>query len=156
MTNKKLKGFTLIEILLVIGLISILAGIVIIAVNPAKQLADGRNTKRKADVNTIINALYQYSIDNNGHLPETINKAADCNITTANEICRSGQADCTSLTNLSALTDNQTYLAEIPKDPSLPSDVSNGTGYQVFSSPSNRITVCAPAAELGAKISVTR
>ena len=59
---KSKKGFTLIEVLLVVAIIAILAGIVILAVNPAKQLADTRNAQRRADVNTIINAAYQLSL----------------------------------------------------------------------------------------------
>ena len=54
--NKK-SGFTLLEILLVVGIIAILAGIVIVAINPAKQLATVRNTERKSDIKQINNAL---------------------------------------------------------------------------------------------------
>ena len=68
MKKTKQKGFTLLEVLLVIALIAILAGIVIVAINPVKQLADGRNTQRRSDVNTILNAVYQVFktlVDNN-------------------------------------------------------------------------------------------
>lgn len=68
----KQKGFTLIEILLVVGAIAILAGIVILAINPTKQLADTRDAQRRSDIRTILDALYQYSIDNKGNFPVTI------------------------------------------------------------------------------------
>jgi prepilin-type N-terminal cleavage/methylation domain-containing protein len=62
----KRHGFTLVELLLAIGIISILAAVTITALNPGKQLGDARNTQRKFDVNTILNAFGQYSIDSNG------------------------------------------------------------------------------------------
>src|SRR6185369_997887 len=88
-------GFTLIEILLVIALIAILAGIVILAINPNKQLADGRNTQRRADVNTILNAIYQYAIDNHGNLPASIPLDTNCGTATTAEICQTGSLLCT-------------------------------------------------------------
>jgi len=53
------EGFTLIEILVVIGMIALLAAIVIVAINPARQFAQGRNTQRTSNVNTILNAIGQ-------------------------------------------------------------------------------------------------
>ena len=51
------KGFTLLEILLVVAIISILAGIVIVAINPARQLGSTRDAQRKSDIGTIYKAV---------------------------------------------------------------------------------------------------
>lgn len=140
------RGFTLLEILLVVAAIAILAGIVIIAINPGKQLADTRNAQRRVNVNTILNGVYQYSIDNKGALPTGITQ-------TATEICKTG-GNCTNLIDLSVLTANETYLTAIPTDPTGVN--TNGTGYKILQSANGRITVSAPSAENGATITVTR
>ena len=146
MTTRSTRGgFTLIELLLVIGIIAILAAIVIVAINPTKQLADARNAQRRSDVNTILNAVYQYSIDNNGNLPSTIT-------TTTTHICKSGvSVDCTGLVNLNMLTG--AYLVGIPFDPQ--TATATDTNYTIVKV-GNRVTVNAVGAEQGASISVTR
>jgi len=144
------KGFTLLEVLLVVAIISILAGIVIIAINPGKQLGDSRNTQRQADVSTILNAVYQYSVDNNGVLPPSIT-------VTSTEVCLTGAASCTGLVDLSALTTAEKYLTALPKDPQCPTNcAATGVGYRMLKSANGRITVSAPGAEQGKTISVTR
>lgn len=65
----KKAGFTLLEVLLVVAALAILAGTVILAINPGEQLADTRDAKRWSDVGTILDAVYQYAIDHNGSLP---------------------------------------------------------------------------------------
>jgi prepilin-type N-terminal cleavage/methylation domain-containing protein len=146
--RNKQQGFTLIEVLLVVAIIAILAGIVILAINPNKQLGDTRNSQRQADVNTILNAAYQYSIDNQGNLPSTIT-------TTPTDICGTHASDCTGLINLSVLSDNGKYLVAIPHDPKTGSDTGD-THYQISKDANNRVTVSAPSAEQGKTISVTR
>ncbi len=146
------RGFTLIELLLVIGIIAILASIVIVAINPTKQLGDARNAQRRSDVNTILNAVYQYAIDHNGTLPTGIT-------TTSKPVCMADatDTDCTNISgaNLRLLTGS--YLVSIPKDPSLSSSLTGtGTHYNIIKDSNGRVTVSAPAAEQGATISVTR
>jgi len=144
------SGFTLLEVLLVVAIIAILAGIVIIAINPGKNLGDTRNSQRSADVNTILNGVYQYSLDNNGTLPSGIT-------TTATEICATGAASCTGLVDLSALTTAGKYLVSIPKDPQCSTTcATNGTGYRILKDANGRLTVTAPSAEQSKTISVTK
>jgi type IV pilus assembly protein PilA len=153
------QGFTLLEILLVVAAIAILAGIVILAINPAKQLADTRNAQRRVDVNTILNAVYQYAIDHNGLLPSAIpNSPWNCSsATSTNQICRTGASSCAGLVDFSTtLTATSTYLVGMPTDPSAAS--ANGAGYYVVTTTATngRVTVCAPSAEQGAVITITR
>ena len=142
----KKQGFTLLEILLVVAAIAILAGIVILAINPTKQLGDTRNAQRRVDVNTILSAVYQYAIDNNGTIPTSIT-------TGSLEVCKTG-GTCTGLADLSVLTASSKYLVSMPIDPSTTS--TNGTGYFIIKTANNRVTVSAPDAEQSATISVTR
>lgn len=150
--SKKIRqsGFTLLEVLLVVAVIAILAGIVIVAINPGKNLGDSRNSQRSADVNTILNGVYQYSLDNNGTLPASIT-------TTATEVCATGAASCTGLVDLTALTTSGKYLVSIPKDPQCATVcAANGTGYRIVKDANGRITVNAPSAEQGKTITVTK
>ncbi len=143
---KQKKGFTLIELLVVIAIIAILAAIVIIAINPARQFALARNAARWSNVNTILNATWQYAVDNQGNLPSSITS-------TSTEICKTDATDCTGLVDLSVLTENGTYVVKVPEDPKGAS--ANGTGYFIRAVDS-RVEVSAPSAELGAVISAMR
>lgn len=63
------KGFTLIELLIVIAIIGILAAVVIIAVNPGRQLAQANDARRSSEVNALLNAIGQYGADSAGRTP---------------------------------------------------------------------------------------
>lgn len=141
------KAFTLIELLLVIGIIAILAAVVIIAINPTKQLGDARNAQRRSDVKTILDAAYQYALDNNGNIPPTIS-------TTEKFICKSGvDVDCDADgISLNVLTGS--YVVGIPNDPRYATET--GSYYTIQKLSNGRLTVSAPGAENSATISVTR
>lgn len=144
------SGFTLLEILLVVAAIAILAGVVIVAVNPGKQLADARNSQRLSDVNSIASAVIQKSIDEDGVVMTAVT-------TTDTEICIKGgsvTATCTSLIDLSTLTTSSEYLTGIPTDPQGAS--TNGAGYTISKDANDRITVTAPDAENGETITITK
>lgn len=158
MSQKYTRGFTLLEILLVVAAIGILAGIVIVALNPNKQLGDTRNAQRRSDVTTILNALYQYSIDNNGALPPGIDSIASTSQVVGTAVaglsttCTATSTEDAGVDLTSALV--PTYLVAIPSDPS--GGAASNTDYYIQKLPNGRITVGSCDPEQSAVIKVTR
>lgn len=146
------NGFTLIEILVVLGMIAILATVVLIAINPSRQFAQARNSQRISNVNAILNAMGQNLADNRG----LFTCAAGTLPTTAKKIATgAGNYDAGPCLV-------PTYLSALPFDPSgagahYTSTTDYDTGYFVATATSTgRITISAPSAELGQSISITR
>ncbi len=137
------KGFTLIELLVVIGIIAILAAIVIVSINPAKRFQDARQSQRQANVESILNAIQQSIVDEDGEICSEIT-------TTVQDISNT-EADLKA-----CLAD---YLAVLPTDPQdATGDVNTATyntGYTVVKNAQGQVTVAAPGSEDGT-ISVTR
>jgi len=149
--NKFQKGFTLIEILVVIGIIAILAAVVIVALNPARQFAQARNTQRWSNVNTILNAVGQRMAENRGVWNTTCGTATVSLPATATNIGTGA-----GLVNLDPCI-IPTYVATMVSDPS--TGAAADTKYtimQAVAAAGGRVTVAAPDAELGEIISVTR
>ena len=136
------RGFTLIEILIVIGIIAVLAAIVIVAINPSKQFAQARNTQRQANVETILNAIGQRMADNKGVFAGTLGGVTCPALpTTSTHIDSvSGGAG----VDLSCLA--PTYVATLPMDPDPTYAVAPYIGYDVNVDVNGRTTVCAPQA----------
>ena len=129
------KGFTLMEILVVIGIIAILAAIVIVAINPSRQFAQARNSQRESNVSTILNAIGQNIADNKGTFTCTGVTIATSPATST--IGASG-ADLGASTCLVP-----TYIpSSIPFDPD--GGTANDTLYTVSKDSLGRYTVCAP------------
>jgi len=148
------KGFTLIEILIAVGIIAILAAIVIIAINPARQFQRARDSQRWSDVNALLNGVHQRMVDNKGSFAEgSTCDALPAVVSNITSTVAAGNVDlCDCLVT--------TYLAALPFDPSTSgasfTDCSNyTTGYTIMQAATGRITVSAPDNELDT-ITVTR
>jgi prepilin-type N-terminal cleavage/methylation domain-containing protein len=155
-TARKTAGFTLLEILLVVAAIGILAGIVIVAVNPGKQLGDTKNAQRRSDVNSILNGIYQYALDNNGSFPSEVPTTTARILGTATTGCN---GICTATTTASSCADLSstlvpTYIVGIPIDPA--TGTAANTDYYIRQLSTGRIEVGACDPEQGQTISVTR
>ncbi len=158
MQRKNQTGFTLVELLVVIGIIVILFSVILVAIDPARRLSQARDAVRRQDVRDMLESIQEYLVDNDGAQPTSIDTDADSyeQIGTANSGCDSG---CTAQTTESACADLEsdlvdTYLSEIPVDPS--TGTAAETDYYVNINASGRVEVGACDPEIADTISVKR
>ena len=138
---KSNKGFTLIEILIVIGIIAILAAIVIVAINPAKQFAQARNTQRESAVNTVLNAIGQRIADNKGKCDGAFTVGGVTYTCPTLGATKNIGTDVVVNIDLSCLV--PTYIpTAVPLDPS--GGTAADTLYTVAQDGVGRVTACAP------------
>lgn len=138
------KGFTILEVMLVIASLNLATGTGILALNPGGKIMDMRNEQRASDVATIVNAVHEYASRHTGKLPA---------IPTANDdICRTSSPSCAGVVNLQALV-AEGYLTDIPTDPL--NTAKTTVGYVIRQS-GKTITVSAPFAERGEAIFMSR
>jgi prepilin-type N-terminal cleavage/methylation domain-containing protein len=152
------SGFTLLEILLVVAAIGILAGIIIVALKPSNSLDTINDAQRRSDATIILNAVYQYTIDNNGNLPSGIDS-----VTASSQVLgtdASGcDSTCTAETTVGACLDLSSslvpdYIVSIPTDPS--SGSSANTDYYINQDASGHLTVGSCDPQQSATISVSQ
>lgn len=65
------KGFTLLELLIVIAILAVLATAVILIINPAEYLKQSRDARRLADLDNISKAVNFFDLDNPGIISST-------------------------------------------------------------------------------------
>lgn len=162
---KKIAAFTLIELIIVIAIISILAAIVVLFINPSKLFASARNSQRANDLGTIQTAISRYIADspynsvfrslsdfngytllmsdavasNIGKCNGAVNGINSGTTITGSYSVGSGGVGVVDFTPLL----NNGYLTQVPKDP------SGGTTYQacVDTANSNQLVLFAPNTE---------
>ncbi len=143
------KAFTLIELLVVIAIISILFGLVLLAINPKRHFQQARDSERTTDIHGIMNAIYHYKVDHNGVFPSGI-------AATEKDIGGGpGDADiCADLVPI--------YMETMPYDPKEEgahfTDCNDyDLKYSIYKNTNTgRVTIVAPYPEIEETIEVTR
>lgn len=120
MVKKLSKGFTLVELLLVVGIIGTLTVAILMNFNPLEQVRKGRDAQRKADLAALQRALEVYNNDNNAYPTST----ADYKINISGWNWGSSWVP---------------YMQKTPKDPISAKtyryvSVSSGQGYRIYAS----------------------
>ena len=150
------KGFTLIEILLVITILAVFAGIIFVALNPSKRIKDAKDSRRASDVDSLLTAVHQYIIDNKGTVPAGIDTTlrqlgtgvSGCTI--ANSFCTVTPTACLDLSTSTLLGK---YLKSIPIDPN---GTAAQTQYVVTADVNGIVTVTACGTEGATVINAAR
>ena len=131
MENK--KGFTLLELLIVIAILAILAAAVLVVINPAEILKKSRDTRRVNDLDSLRSALAMYITDvsspdldgagncSNTEWISTTDAAASCRSNPAPATCNKSEGTAVDGSgwipvNLSSISTGSP-IASLPLDP---------------------------------------
>ena len=158
---KRKTGFTLVELLIVIGIIAILAALAFVALNPLARFQDSRNAQRRTDAAALLSAIKLDQVDNGGAHHANITDLTDntyyqigdavvgCNTTCSNPSVTM-QAACVPLWYLI----DEGYIADIPFDPNGDGAAYETSGYYIYKYDSGQLAIGSCHEELGSNASV--
>lgn len=154
MRRKIIAGFTIIEILLTIGILGILLSTMMVVINPGRQLAKARDTERESHVVVILAVIMQYSSEHSGALPDTDGDPETSNFPTS-LTCIGTDPGCFDLASAGEAGETivPIYTVEIPSDPKVGS--SANTGYFIYVDDNGHLVASASGETKGA-ITLTR
>lgn len=157
MKSKKTGAFTLIKLLIAIGIFATLAGAVFLAVGPDEQVRDIDDSERKSEIGLILNAIHKYQADSGARnvLPSCIvnfvvTAIPECNSTGLGDFDGALELGKAASSYDCSTTLIPSYLKEIPIDPAS-SYNSAKTGYWVCQDTTGavpRVFVIAEGAEV--------
>lgn len=150
------KAFTLVELLIVILIISTLAAIVYVSLNPSQRIKSSKDVKRAAEINSILMAVNDSIIDNKGALPAGLTTSmAETQLGTSATGCAVATGGCAVVT--AACLDLTTPLAKYFKTMPVDQDATAAkTGYSIAVDANNIVTVKACLSEGGTNLSISR
>lgn len=137
---KDQKGFSLLELLIVLGVLIILGTAAFYWVDPVAQVGKAEDKRRQNDILNIADAFTSYARDHKGALPilgqVDSSKKVLCSVQPGTQItCGASTEYCLPISDQNFF---DKYLGKLPIDPDKSSDVD--TGYYILADANNNIT----------------